>query len=204
MQPPTCGGPGELRGHVAAAATEATERRGCRRSRRSDGAKLRRRKARAANRLVARRHHRRQRAASPTSSSPVVGLARPRGGVWRRRATATAMRCQEMFGQRRVTRLASFNTRTLKQRWRQLELIHVLEQKGVLACSLQEHRIRKEEDQTEEVSKKVISNGWTLVTSSADDTSSSIHTRRSCCFCSEAFSSRFVPSASRFVPSVLQ
>ena len=74
-----------------------------------------------------------------------------------------------MFGQRRVTRLASFNIRTLKQRWRQLELIHVLEQKGVLACSLQEHRIRKEEDQTDEVSKKVISNGWTLVTSSADD-----------------------------------
>ena len=50
-----------------------------------------------------------------------------------------------MFGHRRVTRLASFNTRTLKERWRQLELIHVMEQKGVVAFSLQENLIRKEE-----------------------------------------------------------
>jgi hypothetical protein len=67
------------------------------------------------------------------------------------------MRCQEVFGQQRVTRLASFNTRTLKQRWLQLELIHVLEQKGVVVCSLQEHRICREADQTEEGTKKVIS-----------------------------------------------
>ena len=148
MQPPS-GGPGELRGPVAAAATDATMRRGCRRSRRSDGAKQRRRKARSDNKAVARRRHR---GASSTSTTPVVRPAGLRGGVRRRWATTTAMRGQELFGQRRVTRLASFNSRTLKQRWRQLELIHVLEQKNIVACTLQEHCIRKEEDKGEDVS----------------------------------------------------
>ena len=166
MQPPS-GRSGELRGLLTAAATEASERRSCRRSKRSDGARERRRKARAVNRLVSRRQHRE--ALTTTPPSTVVGQARSRGGVWRRRATATAMRCQEVFGQRRVTRLASFNSRTLKKRWRQLELINVLEQKNIVACSIQEHRIGKEQGQTEEVTKRDISNGWMMVYTPADE-----------------------------------
>jgi hypothetical protein len=45
----------------------------------------------------------------------------------------------------------------------------VLEQKGVVVCSLQEHRICREAYQTEEVTKKVISSGWTMVSTSADN-----------------------------------
>ena len=95
MQPPS-GGPGELRGPGAAAATDATMRRGCRRSRRSDGAKQRRRKARSGNKAVARRRYR---GASSFSTPPVVRPVGPRGGVRRRWATTTAMRGQELLSE---------------------------------------------------------------------------------------------------------
>ena len=57
----------------------------------------------------------------------------------------------------------------MKKRWRQLELINVLEQKNIVACSIQEHRICKEPDQTKEVTKRNISNGWMMVYTPADE-----------------------------------
>ena len=69
-----------------------------------------------------------------------------------------------VFSQRAITRLASFNTRTLTAQWKQNELMAYLEKQWIALCAIQEHRIVHKE----EVRDLQLAGGWRLVTSSTD------------------------------------
>ena len=69
-----------------------------------------------------------------------------------------------VFSQGAITRVASFNTRTLTAQWKQNELMAYLEQQRIALCAIQEHRIVHKE----EVRDLQLAGGRRLVTSSAD------------------------------------